>query len=36
MSDKTTIRMDRQPSWNPVTGCGNVSPGYDHCYAGRL
>src|SRR6202020_3178132 len=23
-------------SWNPVTGCTQVSPGCDHCYAMRL
>ena len=23
-------------TWNPVTGCTKVSPGYKHCYAERL
>jgi protein gp37 len=23
-------------TWNPVTGCDEVSPGCDHCYAARL
>jgi len=23
-------------SYNPVVGCSKVSPGCDHCYAGRM
>lgn len=23
-------------TWNPVTGCTKISPGCDHCYAGRF
>ncbi len=25
-----------EATWNPVTGCTEVSPGCDHCYAARL
>lgn len=32
MSDKTSIEWT-DSSWNPVTGCDEVSPGCDHCYA---
>jgi protein gp37 len=23
-------------TWNPTVGCTAISPGCDHCYAGRL
>src|SRR5258707_15322510 len=32
MSDKTAIEWT-DATWNPVTGCEQVSPGCDHCYA---
>ncbi len=32
MSDKSTIEWT-DATWNPVTGCRQVSPGCDHCYA---
>ena len=32
MSDKTRIEWT-DATWNPVTGCTEVSPGCDHCYA---
>src|SRR5215210_4659190 len=32
MADKTTIEWT-DATWNPVTGCTEVSPGCDHCYA---
>jgi len=32
MSDKSTIEWT-DATWNPVTGCTQVSPGCDHCYA---
>lgn len=32
VSDKSTIEWT-EASWNPVTGCVEVSPGCDHCYA---
>lgn len=32
MSDKSTIEWT-DATWNPVTGCTEVSPGCDHCYA---
>lgn len=32
MSDKSTIEWT-DATWNPVTGCKQVSPGCDHCYA---
>lgn len=39
MTTKTRIEW-AQMTWNPVTGCDQVSPGCDHCYAltmaGRL
>lgn len=32
MSDQSTIEWT-DATWNPVTGCTEVSPGCDHCYA---
>jgi protein gp37 len=32
MSDRSSIQWT-QATWNPVTGCVQVSPGCDHCYA---
>lgn len=32
MSDKTGIEWT-DSTWNPITGCTEVSPGCDHCYA---
>lgn len=32
MSDNSTIEWT-QATWNPITGCTEVSPGCDHCYA---
>ncbi len=32
MSDKSSIEWT-DATWNPVTGCTEVSPGCDHCYA---
>jgi protein gp37 len=32
MSDKSAIEWT-DATWNPVTGCTQVSPGCDHCYA---
>lgn len=32
MGDKTGIEWT-DATWNPVTGCTEVSPGCDHCYA---
>lgn len=32
MSDRTGIEWT-DATWNPVTGCTEVSPGCDHCYA---
>ncbi|MDD7813660.1 phage Gp37/Gp68 family protein [Mycobacterium sp. CSUR Q5927] len=32
MADHTTIEWT-DATWNPVTGCTEVSPGCDHCYA---
>jgi protein gp37 len=32
MADKTGIEWT-DSTWNPVTGCTEVSPGCDHCYA---
>lgn len=32
MSDKSEIEWT-DATWNPVTGCTQVSPGCDHCYA---
>jgi protein gp37 len=35
MAGKSAIEWTEN-SWNPVTGCTQVSPGCDHCYAMRL
>lgn len=35
MSDKSTIEWT-DATWNPVTGCTQVGPGCDHCYALRF
>jgi protein gp37 len=35
VSDKSVIEWT-DASWNPVTGCAEVSPGCDHCYAKRF
>lgn len=35
MNDKTAIEWT-DATWNPVTGCTQVSPGCDHCYALRF
>ena len=32
MADKSAIEWT-DATWNPVTGCTEVSPGCDHCYA---
>ena len=32
MSEKSNIEWT-DATWNPVTGCTQVSPGCDHCYA---
>src|SRR2546428_121095 len=32
MADKSTIEWT-DATWNPVTGCTQISPGCDHCYA---
>src|SRR3972149_6403455 len=32
MSDRSTIEWT-EATWNPVTGCTQVSPGCAHCYA---
>src|SRR2546423_5833059 len=32
MSDRSAIEWT-DATWNPVTGCTEVSPGCDHCYA---
>jgi protein gp37 len=32
MSDKSAIEWT-DSTWNPITGCTQVSPGCDHCYA---
>src|SRR5690242_2926366 len=32
MSDKSAIEWT-DATWNPVTGCTQISPGCDHCYA---
>jgi protein gp37 len=32
MSDRSSIEWT-DASWNPVTGCTQISPGCDHCYA---
>lgn len=35
MTDRTGIEWT-DSTWNPVTGCTEVSPGCDHCYARTL
>ncbi|MEA2642111.1 MAG: hypothetical protein QOF51_3505 [Chloroflexota bacterium] len=35
MSDKSSIEWT-DATWNPVTGCTQLSPGCDHCYALRF
>jgi len=35
MSQKSKIEWT-EASWNPVTGCGKISPGCKNCYAERL
>ena len=35
MSDKSAIEWT-DATWNPVTGCVQISPGCDHCYALRI
>ncbi|HLJ54616.1 MAG TPA: phage Gp37/Gp68 family protein [Chthonomonadaceae bacterium] len=35
MSDKSSIEWT-DATWNPVTGCTQVGPGCDHCYAMRF
>ena len=35
MTDRTGIEWT-DSTWNPVTGCTEVSPGCDHCYAKTL
>lgn len=35
MGDKSAIEWT-DATWNPVTGCTEVSPGCDHCYAARV
>jgi protein gp37 len=35
MSDRSAIEWT-DATWNPVTGCTQVSPGCDHCYAMRF
>ncbi|MBV9688379.1 MAG: phage Gp37/Gp68 family protein [Ktedonobacteraceae bacterium] len=35
MSEKSSIEWT-EATWNPVTGCTEVSPGCDHCYARTL
>ncbi|MBV9708304.1 MAG: DUF5131 family protein, partial [Chloroflexi bacterium] len=32
MSEHSSIEWTHA-TWNPVTGCAQVSPGCDHCYA---
>jgi protein gp37 len=32
MSDKSAIEWT-DATWNPITGCTQISPGCDHCYA---
>jgi len=32
MSRTSTIEWT-EATWNPVTGCTQISPGCDHCYA---
>jgi protein gp37 len=35
VSDKSLIEWT-EATWNPITGCTEVSPGCDHCYAKRF
>jgi protein gp37 len=35
MSDKSAIEWT-DTTWNPVTGCTQITPGCDHCYALRI
>src|SRR5437868_13611311 len=35
MADKSAIEWT-DATWNPVTGCTQLSPGCDHCYALRF
>ena len=35
MSDRSAIEWT-EATWNPVTGCTEVSPGCAHCYAKRF
>lgn len=35
MADRSTTEWT-DASWNPTTGCTQVSPGCDHCYAMRF
>src|SRR5581483_12146104 len=35
MAGKTSIEWSEY-TWNPATGCQEVSPGCDHCYAKRF
>ena len=35
MTNRTSIEWTDQ-TWNPVTGCTQISPGCDHCYAMRF
>jgi protein gp37 len=35
MGDKSAIEWT-DATWNPVTGCSQISPGCDHCYALRI
>src|SRR6266568_1083972 len=35
MAGKTSIEWSEY-TWNPATGCDEVSPGCDHCYAKRF
>jgi len=35
MADRSQIEWT-DATWNPVTGCTQVSPGCDHCYAERI
>jgi protein gp37 len=35
MAEKTSIQWT-ESTWNPLTGCSQISPGCAHCYAKRL
>src|SRR5436305_2873110 len=35
MADNSAIEWT-DATWNPVTGCTQISPGCDHCYAERF